>query len=113
MKKTILFQLGLLAMPLLFYHFLDPNLDYLFEDRRPVFQAERLEDIEGAAAGKRVTRPILRQANIHRVERGDTWWGIARKYRVKDSKALARFNNDVPLVPGVEIEIPESLVERP
>ena len=111
MKKMMLYPFLLLLLPPIAHKVLDKDLTWLFEDNRPVSGAQRLEEIEGGSAGKLLKTPTLAENKRYRVQRGDTWWGIAEKHKIRDHQALQRYNRDVPLVPGIEVEIPKELVE--
>ena len=113
MKKVWVLQSLLLLLPPVFAYVLRDDLALLFVDRRAVFQAERLEDIEGVAAGGRAERVSPSETRKHTVQKGDTWWGIARQYGIRDRNALQRHNGNIELRPGVEVEIPKALAEEP
>ena len=113
MKQKLAWYLPIFACPILFAFFLKPPLDALFSDPRPIYRAEPLEAIKGSEAGARVDAPATTEPKFHTVKAGDTWWSLAKAYGVQDPNALASYNNNLSLIPGIKIEIPREMMEVP
>lgn len=112
-KRIHLLQFLLALLPLLFYFWIRSGVVAVFEDHRPIYRAQKLEDIFAAGAGGRVEAPTFVTTLTHEVAAGETWSGIARRYAVSDANALALANGNIPLMPGVKIKIPPQLRSRP
>lgn len=111
-RKAYFWGLLCVFMAPLFFHFKwKPLLRASLDDSRAIFLATPLESIQGAQAGERVSRQIQREDVVYEVIRGDSWWSIAQRFRIRNVEALTEANKDIKLMPGTKIRIPANLLE--
>ena len=89
------------------------RLRAIFRPEIEITDTIALEDIRGARAGETVEPTDDLTLVRHTVEKGDSWARIARRYGVLDYNELARHHGYLHLRPGMVIEIPPELRERP
>ncbi len=106
-------QYLLILLPFLMFLWVKDDVVAAFEDRRPIYRAERLEEMFAAGAGERIEAPTFVATVTHEVQPGETWSSIARQYGVSDANALANVNGNIPLMAGGKVKIPPELRSQP
>jgi len=121
LKKETLYYL-LIVIPFIFtvfaWKYKGDDFEVVFDDKRAVSNAERLEDIKGKVARGSSRVPPSSSSfprageTTYTVKPGDTWWGIANKHGVNDYLKLKKHNGNRELVAGMTVKIPRAMIDQ-
>jgi nucleoid-associated protein YgaU len=112
-RYFIAWCIALFALTMLFAVRGRARLVNVFDSRVEVSAAQPIERIRGGMAGPAVTVAAEPEDSSYLVQPGDSWSRIAKKKGINDYNALAEHNDYRKLEPGITIQIPAELMERP
>ncbi|MCP4347984.1 MAG: LysM peptidoglycan-binding domain-containing protein [Desulfobacterales bacterium] len=114
MKQKAYFYIAVLTpfIAMIYFEYTEkPDFDKVMKEKSWE-NPQSIEDIQGRRAGQSIYQEGPEKDEIYKVKYRDSYYKIARKYNIQDVQALIKYNNNMKLVPELEIRIPNKLVQK-